>query len=72
LTDAIRAEQRIEEINGFYKSKLPGNLSSISSTSLLLIYFCKELPPDDDDFAPESEDNADEPLTVSLTNCSTK
>ena len=29
LTDAIRSEQRIEEINGFYKRKLPGtsNLS---------------------------------------------
>lgn len=26
LTDAIRSEQRIEEINGFYKSKQQGNL----------------------------------------------
>lgn len=25
LTDAIRSEQRIEEINGFYKKKIPGN-----------------------------------------------
>jgi hypothetical protein len=25
LTDAIRAEQRNEEINGFYKAKQPGN-----------------------------------------------
>jgi hypothetical protein len=74
LTDAIRSEQRIEEINGFYKSKLPGNLSSIPSTSLLLIYFHIELPPNDDDFqvAPESEDDDDEPLTVSLTNHLTK
>jgi hypothetical protein len=69
LTDAIRSEQCTEEINGFYKSKLPGNLNSIPSPSLLLIYVYKELPPnDDDDFAPESEDNADEPFTVSLTN----
>jgi hypothetical protein len=25
LTDAIRSEQRHEEINGFYKAKRPGN-----------------------------------------------
>ena len=25
LTDAIRSEQRNEEINGFYKAKRPGN-----------------------------------------------
>ena len=63
LTEAIRSEQRIEEINGFHKTKLPGNVNSTPFT-LFLIYFFKELPLDDDNMGPESED---EPLTVSLT-----
>ena len=29
LTDAIRSEQHIEEINGFHKRKVPGNLNSM-------------------------------------------
>ena len=62
LTEAIRSEQRIEEINGFHKTKLPGNVNSTPFT-LFLIYFFKELPLDDDNMGPESED---EPLTASL------
>ena len=30
LTDAIRSEQRMEEINGFHKTKLPGNSQLIT------------------------------------------
>jgi hypothetical protein len=38
LTDAIRSEQRQEEINGFHKTKLPGDLSSMLSASCLTCY----------------------------------
>ena len=38
LTEAIRSEQRIEKINGFHRTKLPGNLSYMPYT-LFLIYF---------------------------------
>ena len=37
LNDAVRSEQRQEEINGFHKRKLPGNAHCISF--LFLTYF---------------------------------
>jgi len=35
LTDAIRSEQRMEEMNGFRKRKLPGNVHSMIFLTLL-------------------------------------
>ena len=40
LTDAIRAEQRIEEINGFHKSKLSGNCQGTSLGPTLSLPVC--------------------------------
>ena len=39
LTDAVRSEQRQEELNGFYKSKLPGNVYPLSVSVIVLTYF---------------------------------
>ena len=38
LTDAIRAEQRQEEVNGFRKTKLPGDLSSMRSMDIFNLF----------------------------------
>ena len=54
--DAVWSEQRMEELNGFYRPgrKVAGNFL-----------------PENDDLGLESEDNDDEPATVSLMPCPT-
>ena len=62
LTEAIRSEQRNEELNGFHRTKRPG---MILSSTMFYIFYSKDVIPVEDDLEVESEDD-DEPLTVRL------
>ena len=62
LTEAVRAEQHQEEINGFHKRKLSGNVYPLL-VSLISNLLFKVTLPDDDGFGPESEDDDNEPFS---------
>jgi hypothetical protein len=45
LTDAVRSEQRQEELNGFYKAKQPGKVFQLLNSKLLISSLLQAYPP---------------------------
>ena len=69
LTEAIRSEQRNEELNGFHRTKRPGMFLSSTMFSILYLFYSKDVTPVEDDLEVESEIDDDEPLTVRVMIC---